>query len=129
MLTNILRLLGFRALRSAVVGGRRPPLDVKLGFALFRDRRVPVARKALALLLGAAIVGVLIAAQAPVEAMIALLLNLPGLGLDVMLDGMEMIVGPALFGAIFLTRLAPPEVVSRARIERYRVIPLRVSAR
>ena len=41
-------------LKKAVTGGKRPPfIDIGLGFALLKDRRVPVRAKGTALLLGA----------------------------------------------------------------------------
>jgi len=122
MLRWAFRLLGVRALKSAVSGGRRPPLlDFGLGFSLFRDRRVAVSNKAVALLLGMGALVVLTALELPVEAIIAALLNLPGIGLDMVIEGVEIIAGPLLFASLFLTRLAPREIVERIRAERYGV--------
>src|SRR5579871_1901518 len=97
----LLRAFSLRAMRSALrneIGGRRPPLlDFGLGFALLRDRRVAIGRKALALLLGGLIVAALIALEVPVEALVGLLLNIPGVGIDAVVDGLEVIAGPVLF--------------------------------
>lgn len=114
------KLLGVRALKTAVAGGNRPPiLDVKLGFTLLRDRRVPIATKLLALMLGVAAVFALSALELPVELLIAALLNVPGVGLDFVIEGLEIIAGPILFGSLFLLRLAPQAVVQQLRDERY----------
>src|SRR5580765_4190964 len=99
MLKWAIRLLGVRALKTAVAGGKRPPiLDFGLGFTLLRDRRVPVATKLMALLLGIAAVFALSALELPVEMLIAALLNVPGIGLDFVIEGVEIIAGPILFG-------------------------------
>src|SRR5579871_6378237 len=123
MLRWLLRAFGLRAMRSALrneIGGRRPPLlDFGLGLALFRDRRVSIGLKALALLLGGLIVAGLVALELPVEALVGLLLNIPGIGIDAVVDGLEVIAGPLLFGALLLTRLAPAQIVERLRAERY----------
>jgi len=119
MLKWLLRALGIRALRTAVHGGSRPPiLDFGLGISLLRDRRVPVRSKATALLLGFGALMVLNVLELPVEALIAVLLNVPGIGLDVMINGIELLAGPILFGALFVIRLAPPDIVAQLRLER-----------
>jgi hypothetical protein len=122
MLKWAFRLLGVRALKTTVAGGKRPPiLDVGLGFTLLRDRRVPVATKLIALLLGIAAVFALSALELPVEMLIAALLNVPGIGLDFVIEGVEIIAGPILFGSLFLLRLAPRHIVEQLRTERYRM--------
>src|SRR5690242_14658680 len=106
----IVKLLGMRALKKAVTsahGGRRPPIiDFGLGFALLKDRRVPVASKLLALMLGVVALMALTALELPVELIVAALLNLPGVGMDLVVDGIEIVAGPLLFGSLFLIRLA-----------------------
>ena len=123
MLRWLLRAFGLRAMRSVVVGGRRPPLlDFGLGFALLRDRHVSIGIKALALLLGSLVVAALVALELPVEALVGFLLNIPGVGIDAIVDGLEVIAGPLLFGALLLTRLAPQEIVEHLRRERYQML-------
>jgi hypothetical protein len=120
MLKLLLRLLGMRALKSAVAGGKRPPiLDFGLGMKLFKDRRVPVGSKVLSLALGVIAIAVLNVLELPVEALIAAVLNLPGIGFDILLSGVEILAGPFLLGALFLMRLAPRQLVAQARQERY----------
>jgi hypothetical protein len=120
MLKWAFRLLGARALKTAVAGGNRPPiLDVGLGFSLLRDRRVPVTTKLMALVLGVAAVFALSALELPVELLIAALLNVPGIGLDLVVEGVEIIAGPILFGSLFLLRMAPRGLVQQLREERY----------
>ena len=124
MLRWLLRWFGFRMLRRAVVGGKRPPLlDFGLGFALLKDRRVPLRSKGTAVLLGCVATAALIALELPVEALIALLFNVPGLGLDFAIDGLEAVAGPLLFGALLIPRLAPRGIVDRLRAERYGLPP------
>lgn len=124
MLKWAFRLLGGRALRKVVAGNGRPPiLDVGLGFTLLRDRRVRVATKLTALLLGLAVVFALSIIELPVEILIAALLNLPGVGLDFAIEGLEIIAGPILFGSLFLLRLAPRNLVQLLRDERYGFAP------
>ncbi len=113
-----LRAAGHHAVKHAVTGGRRPIIDIGLGLALLRDGRVPLARKAMALLMGAVAVFVMIGLELPVETMIALLLNIPGVGLDIAIDGLEAVAGPILIGSLFLIRLAPPTLVEQVRAER-----------
>lgn len=116
-----LRLFGARMIKSAVTtNGKRPPmLDFGLGIALLRDRRVPITAKGLALLLGAGVTAAVIALELPLEGLIAFLVPFIGLAGDAVLDGLEAIAGPVLFGALFLIRLAPKEVVAQMQAERY----------
>ena len=93
-------------------------LDLKLGYALLRDRRVPFRAKAASLALGLGallLVGVL---ELPVEAIMAALVPFVGLGGDVLLDGVEIIVGPLLAACLVLPYLAPSNVVAQIRRER-----------
>ncbi len=112
----LFRRLGFRMMHRAVAGGRRPPLlDFGLGFALMRDRRVSVGTKLLAVALGAGAIVLLGALELPIEAMVVAVLNLLGLEMLTFIDGLELLLGPALFGALFLTRLAPASLVAELR--------------
>ncbi len=122
MLRLLFKMFGMRALKTAVAGGKRPPmLDFGLGLALLRDRRVPIQSKLTALALGVVALVVLNTLELPVEMLIAALLNVPGIGIDLLIEGVEIIAGPLLFGALFLTRFAPREIVQQMRAERYGV--------
>jgi hypothetical protein len=93
-------------------------LDLKLGYALLKDRRVPFLSKAAALVIGLgalAVVGVL---ELPVEEMIAAIVPFAGLGADLLLDGMEVVAGPFLVACLVLPYLAPANLVARIRRER-----------
>jgi hypothetical protein len=96
-------------------------LDASLGFALMKDRRICIWQKTRALATGAAIV----AGAILVSALGARWAGVGGRTLSVWPDGFAFGSGTLLFGSLFLKRLAPREVVSRVRCERYRVIPLR----
>ena len=120
MVQTGLRWLGRRAVHAAVAGGKKPPLlDFGFGFSLLRDKRIPVGTKALALSLGGVLMAALVAFELPVEAIIAFFLNIPGLGLDMLIDGMELVAGPVVFGALLLTKLAPKATVAQLHQERY----------
>lgn len=124
MIGWLLRHAGRRVVHKAVhkastANGTRPPLvDFGLGFDLMRDRRVPVGAKGLAVLLGAALIGLFITLELPVEAIVGALLNIVGFGFDFLVDGLEVLAGPLLFGALMLPRLAPAHIVARIRAER-----------
>lgn len=91
-------------------------LDVKFGFALFRDRSVPTLRKILALGIGIGVTAILVALELPVEAAVAGLLNLLGFGLDALVDGLEVVACPLLVASLLLPHLIPTDVrrVSRS---------------
>src|SRR5438093_1549717 len=119
MLAWFVRWLGFRAVRRSITNGRgRPLLDIGLGFALLRDRRVPIIRKLAAMGLGGMAMAALVMLELPVEGLIAALPNLPGIGLDFLIDGLEILAGPLIIGSLFLIRLAPPAIAELLRQER-----------
>src|SRR5438105_5926090 len=110
----ILRLLGKKIVRHAAAKQARGSwLDARLGLALLRDRRVPIGAKLLALALGGAGMALLIGLELPLEAIWAVLLPGVGFGLDGLIDGMEAVIGPIVFGALLLTFLAPKALVAR----------------
>jgi hypothetical protein len=127
MLKTILRQAGGRVAHNAVrkhtaEGGR---FDLKFGFALLRDRRVPVGAKLLALGLGVAATAVINALELPLEALIAVLLPGVGLTINAILNGMEFIAGPLLASALVLPFVAPRPLVEQIRAERLpRPVPL-----
>ena len=83
-------------------------MDIQLGYALLRDRRVPIRPKLLALAIGAAVVGFTELLQIPLESLFAVILPIVGIAGDVVLDGVE-----AVFGPLLIATLAP--ALSRAR--------------
>jgi len=97
---------------------RKPLVDVRLGFALMRDRRVPLRTKALAVLMGIGITAIVEFMEIPVEGVLATLLPILGIAGDAVLDGAEMIAGPLLLAHVLLPFLAPHDVVERIRSER-----------
>lgn len=117
MMGFLLRLFGGRMVHKAVgnqVGGL---LDVKLGFALLRDGRVPLKAKISAFGLAAAIIAALVALELPLEFVFDLLM--PFLALpEAFVDGFELFVGPVLLACLALPYLAPPPLVQLIRDER-----------
>jgi hypothetical protein len=120
MLRTFLRMFGFRVIRHSLYGSEKKPplLDIGLGIALLRDRRVPFAAKAKSIMLGALTVAAFLALQLPLDAAILLLLNVAGLGINAVMDGLQVWLGTILFGALYLSRLAPRELAERVREER-----------
>lgn len=111
----IARALGRKAVGHAQGRGW---LDVKLGFALLKDRRVPAVTKLAALGLGLALTLALVAFEVPLEGVFAALVPFLGIALDVVMDGVELLALPFLFGAIFITHMAPKQTVEIVRAER-----------
>jgi hypothetical protein len=97
---------------------QRPLLDVKLGFALMRDRRVPLRSKVLATLLGLAITGIVEFLEIPLEGVLAMLLPVLGAMGDFVIDGAELVAGPLLLASALLPFVAPRPVVDQVRAER-----------
>jgi hypothetical protein len=92
-------------------------MNMRLGYALLRDRRVPVRTKLIALGIGAASVGCIELLQLPVEGVVAALLPFIGAAGDLALDGAEAIVGPLLIATLILPHLAPAQIVQQVRAE------------
>ena len=92
--------------------------EFKLGFALLKDSRIPIRYKALAILLGLLITGVLELLELPFEAILAGLLPMIGIPGDIVLDGLEAVGGPIIFGCLILPFLAPRYLVDKIRSER-----------
>lgn len=97
---------------------RRPVLDLRLGFALMRDRRVPLRSKVLSLLLGLGITAIVEFLELPIEGVLSALLPVLGIAGDIVLDGAEMIAGPLLLANALLPFVAPRGVVDLVRAER-----------
>lgn len=97
--------------------GENKPLDMKLGIALFRDRRIPVAAKMLGLGAGIAAMMAWNVLELPVEALIAFFVPF-GLPVEVAWNGAETFAGSLLFATLFLPHLAPKPLVAEIRAER-----------
>ena len=93
-------------------------LNMKLGFSLLRDRRIPVWPKLFALAIGGAIAALLITLEISPEAALAFLMPLFGLALDFLVDGLEVMVLPFLFAALALPFIAPRDLVDQIMMER-----------
>lgn len=80
-------------------------LDVRYGFSLLRDRNVPMYPKVLSLAIGIAVTALLFALEAPLEFLIGLFVPLFGLELDLLVDGIELLVVPVVIASLVLPRL------------------------
>ena len=96
-------------------------MNMTLGYALLRDRRVPIRTKLIALGIGAAGVGAFELIQLPVEGVVAALLPLIGAAGDLALDGAEAVIGPVLIATLLLPHLAPADLVQQIRAETERM--------
>ena len=124
----LMRLFGHKMFHQAVAphttnGG---VLDAQLGFAMLRDRRVPIGSKLLALALGAGGIALLINLELPLEAVLALVLPLIGFMGDAVVNGLEGVVGPVVLASLLLPHLAPTDVAQTIRMERAGAVPLYV---
>ena len=120
MMGILLRLVGRRVVHKAVAHqAQRQGIDFKLGFALFRDKRVPFGAKLMAIALGLAGMVLLNIVELPAEAFVAIALPMLGIMFDTLFNGFENIVGPILLSALFLTVTAPKPIVALIRRERY----------
>ena len=104
---NAIRLPRFKSL-----------IDMKLGFALMRDSRVPLRSKFIAALLGLAITGIVEVLEIPVEGVLAALLPFLGAAGDMALDGAELLAGPLLLANLLLPFITPRDIVDRIVAER-----------
>jgi hypothetical protein len=95
-------------------------MNMRLGYALLRDRRVSIRAKLIALGIGAAAIGTIELLELPVEGVLAALLPFVGAAGDLALDGAEAIIGPVLIASLLLPYLAPAEIVEVIRAERAR---------
>ena len=92
-------------------------LDLKLGYALLGDRRVPLRYKVTAFGIGFALVAILACLELPVEELVAVI---PFLGIvgDLAVDGAEAIYLPILVACLTLPYLVPATLVEKIRRER-----------
>jgi hypothetical protein len=96
-------------------------MNMTLGYALLRDRRVPIRTKLIALGIGAAGVGAIELLQLPLEGVFAALLPLVGAAGDLTLDGAEAVIGPILIATLVLPHLVPGDLVRQVRAESQRM--------
>jgi hypothetical protein len=96
-------------------------MNIALGYALLRDRRVPIRTKLIALGIGAAGTGAIELLQLPVEGIVAALLPFIGAAGDLTLDGAEAIIGPVLIATLVLPYLAPADLVRQIHAEAQRM--------
>ena len=104
------------------VGSR---FDIKLGFSLFKDKRISFWHKLFALGLGAGATGLCILFELPLESIIVGLLPILGLGVDLFADGAEAVVVTSIVGCLSLPFIAPKEIVHEIMAERKGLIPAR----
>lgn len=103
----LFRALGHKAAHRVLKGHTAPggALDLRTGFAMLRDRSVPVHPKILALGIGIAVTAILMALEAPLEFLVALFLPFFGLEFDLLVDGIELLVVPVVVASFILPRL------------------------
>src|SRR5262245_28077517 len=92
-------------------------MNIRLGYTLLRDRRVPIRSKLVALGIGAAVMGVIELLQIPFESVFAAVLPLIGITGDVAFDGLEAVVGPVVIATMLLPYLVAPPLVQQIRAE------------
>jgi hypothetical protein len=93
-------------------------MNAPLGYALLRDRRVPLRPKLVALGAGLAAAGIIELLQVPVESVLALFLPVVGAAGDIALDGAEAVIVPVLVATLLMPYLAPATIVEQLRAER-----------
>ena len=124
MAISVLRLLGERVAHKTLAQNSHTGgfLDIKLGFAMLKDRRVSIRSKLTALGLGAGLIALLIGLEVPLEAILAVTVPVVGLVVDALTDSMEAVIGTLGIAAILLPHLAPKLLSQQFRNERAGVI-------
>src|SRR6266404_5636417 len=92
-------------------------MNLPLGYALLRDRRVSDRSKVTALTIGLAITGLIELLQLPFESVFALLLPVAGAAGDIVIDGAEVVIVPVLVATVLMPYLASPAIVQQLRAE------------
>ncbi len=92
--------------------------DLKLGFALFKDKRISPLHKLLSIGIGAAATGVCIALEIPLELIVSAFLGIFGFALDVVADGVEIAVITSMVGCLVLPFIADKETVNQIMFDR-----------
>jgi hypothetical protein len=93
-------------------------MNIPLGYALLRDRRVSVRSKLIALTVGLAFTGLVELLQLPFESVFALLAPVAGAAGDIVIDGAEVVIIPVLVATVLMPYLAPSAIVQQLRAER-----------
>jgi len=92
-------------------------MNIRLGYRLLRDHRVPIRTKLMALGIGAACIGALELLQLPLDAVLAGILPLIGITGDIAFDGAEAVVGPVIIATMLLPYLVAPPLLRQIRAE------------
>jgi hypothetical protein len=92
-------------------------MNLKLGYALLRDSRVPIRVKLFALGIGAAATTAVEVLEIPIEGFLAMILPLIGITGDLVLGGAEAVIGPVIVACFLLPRIAPAALVAQIRAE------------
>lgn len=100
-------------MRTVATHTTRRHIDVAFGFALFRDRRVPVGKKLLALGLGTLGMLLIQFLEIPLEFLTVLFAS--PIGIE---DSVEALVWPLVLACSFLPHLIPPALAETLRAER-----------
>jgi hypothetical protein len=93
-------------------------MNMTLGYALLRDRRVPIRTKLIALGIGAAGVGAIELLQLPIEGVVAALLPFIGAAGDLALDSAEAVIGPILIATLLCPISRPPILCNKSARKR-----------
>jgi len=96
---------------------RLKSMNIRLGYRLLRDHRVPIRTKLMALGIGVACIGALEVLELPLEGVLAAILPLIGITGDIALDGVEAVVGPVIIATILLPYLVAPPLVRQIQAE------------
>jgi hypothetical protein len=92
-------------------------LNLKLGYVLLRDSRVPVRAKMLALGIGALATTAVEVLEIPIEGFFAMVLPLIGIAGDLAVGTTEAVVGPIIVACLLLPHMAAPALVEQVRAE------------
>ena len=106
---QILKVAGTQVATQAV----RRRIDMALGFALLRDRRIPLTKKLLAFVLGIGGMFLIQVLEIPLE-ILTVVFGSP-VGIE---DGIEALVWPVMLASAMLPHLAPRALVEQLRAER-----------
>lgn len=120
MAISVLRLLGERVAHKTLAQNSHTGgfLDIKLGFAMLKDQRVPFRSKLVALGLGAGLIALLIGLEFPLEWFLVIVLPVVGLVASALTDAMEAVIGTLGAAALLLPHLAPKLLTQQYRNER-----------
>ncbi len=116
-MANFVGFLGRSVLHKAAAreAHRRGWFDMRLGFALLRDKRVSILVKLAAIASGVTLTAILVALEVPIESLVGFLLPFLGFVLDFAVDGLEIVLLPLLFSSLFIRWFAPKAVVDMLR--------------